>query len=288
MLQEKIWKQKYQLERNCVKADFEDFLLNGDMFMYLDFVLAQEICNHGVNCDRQSLLQDITNFRLENGDVLATCNHFEQLYGLEKNSLRETFEVILGIRDTVNRKPIQYEDGKKPVYYYLQRVDISSPYKLLYSDSAQFLIDLAERGYEVNILTYTIPENWRFQSSKVNNSGIMDLKFTDKDGKERYVVNNIVMCSNSKGELGLEYRNEDCFFIDDNPKEIRTLLNAGVSIDRMIRMRREGGTYTLKDMEEYIGREEYANLSDIDIDKTFGSSKKKSENLEQKEVVKHA
>ena len=53
-------------------------------------------------------------------------------------------------------------------------------------------------------------------------------------------------------------------------------------------MRREGGTYTLKDMEEYIGREEYANLSDIDIDKTFGLSEKKSGNVEQKEVVKHA
>lgn len=101
---------------------------------------------------------------------------------------------------------------------------------LLYSDSILFLEKLKKIGYEINILTYTSKNSYDYQMKKLAGSNIT--KFVD----------NIIICTGNKGDLGLDYANS--IFIDDSPKALKSLHGAGVCQGRLVRMKREGAGYS--------------------------------------------
>ena len=73
------------------------------------------------------------------------------------------------------------------------------------------------------------------------------------NGKIEYFFNNIIMCSDHKGSLCLDYENG--IFIDDNPRELESLFNAGVSEERLIRVRRDGARYSKVEIAGFNPRE---------------------------------
>ena len=127
---------------------------------------------------------------------------------------------------------------------------LSNGENLLYLDSVDFLKRLSQEGFEVNILTYTSREDYDYQMLKLMGAKI-----------SRF-VNNIFMCTKSKGELALDYENS--YFVDDSPKELASLFKAGVSTDRLIRIRRDGAAYSDIDIVEFNARE-YKDFVDIEI-----------------------
>ena len=81
-------------------------------------------------------------------------------------------------------------------------------------------------------------------------------------GNREDAMENIFMCTKRKGELGLDY--ETSVFVDDNPKELVSLFNAGVSSDRLFRIKRDGAGYSDVIISEFEAKE-YTNLNDIEI-----------------------
>ncbi len=120
---------------------------------------------------------------------------------------------------------------------------------ILYADSIPFLKRLTQKGYEVNILTY-VADGFDYQMHKIMGTSVIDN------------VTNIIMCTKSKGELALDYENG--YFIDDNPKELVGLFNAGVSEDRIFRIVRKGAGYADVKITEFDARE-YNSFDDIEI-----------------------
>ncbi len=121
---------------------------------------------------------------------------------------------------------------------------------ILYPDSIPFLKRLAQKDCEVNILTYTGKDGFDYQMLKLIGSKILPY------------VDNFIICSKPKGELKLDY--ETGYFFDDNPKELVSLFNAGVSPDRLFRLRRDGVGYSLKDITEFNAKE-YKDFSKIEF-----------------------
>ena len=75
-------------------------------------------------------------------------------------------------------------------------------------------------------------------------------------------VDNFIICSRSKGELNLDYENG--YFFDDNPRELTSLFKAGVSEDRLFRIRREGVGNSAIEIVEFKPNE-YKDFNDIQI-----------------------
>lgn len=111
---------------------------------------------------------------------------------------------------------------------------LESGYEFMFNDSIPFLERLALKGHEINILTYTNKE-FDYQMLKLMGSKV--IKYVD----------NFIICSKHKGDLFLDFKNG--IFIDDNPEELKSLFNTGVSPDRLIRMRRIGAGYSKIDMD---------------------------------------
>ena len=120
---------------------------------------------------------------------------------------------------------------------------------LMFDDAIPFLQRLAQHGHNINILTYTNRE-FDYQMAKLQGSKILGF------------VDNIIMCSDHKGELGLDYQNG--IFIDDNPRELENLFDAGVSEDRLIRVRRKGAGYSAIEISSFNPQEVFS-LNEIDI-----------------------
>ena len=116
---------------------------------------------------------------------------------------------------------------------------LSNGEDLVYEDSIPFLKRLAQHGHKINILTYTNKE-FDYQMAKLYGSKIYNF------------VDNIIMCSDPKGELCLDYENG--VFIDDNPKELESLFDAGVSEDRLIRIVRSGTKYSKIEISRFNPR----------------------------------
>lgn len=107
----------------------------------------------------------------------------------------------------------------------------------VYDDSVRFLKNLSQKGYEVNILTYTNKTSYDYQLKKISGSKLADF------------VDNIIICTKNKGELGLDYKNS--YFIDDNPEQLESLFNAGVLENRLIRPRRENAGYSNIEIKKF-------------------------------------
>lgn len=109
--------------------------------------------------------------------------------------------------------------------------------QFVFVDGINFLKRMTQKGHEINILTYTDKE-FDYQMRKIMGSGVLEF------------IDNIIMCSQNKGTLSLDYQNG--IFIDDNPMVIQNLSEAGVSKDRLIRMRRTGMGYSHIDIDNNI------------------------------------
>lgn len=206
-----------------VYIDLDSTLYNtGVIKKNMNDIIADGVCDNALNSDKNVVLEEIKQAK-ENGvkSVIGLCRFFENRYGLENGSIKKRFQDFL-----------------------------SQGEELLYSDSLDFLKRLSQKGYEVNILTYTSKEDFEYQMLKVMGAKISDC------------VDNIFMCSKSKGELGLDY--ETSYFVDDNPKELVSLFKAGVSPDRLFRIKRNGASYSDVIISEFEAKE-YTNFEDIEI-----------------------
>ncbi len=79
--------------------------------------------------------------------------------------------------------------------------------KYLYSDVIPFFKELKNKNYEVYILS---KGNVLYQKEKIVNSNILDY------------CNDMIITTNFKGNLEIDYENS--IFIDDNPNEIKSIL----------------------------------------------------------------
>ena len=206
-----------------VYIDFDSTLYDtGAIKKVMNDIIADGVCDNISGVDKNVVLEEIKEAKA-NGvkSVIGLCKFFENRYGLEKDTIKNMLKDFLARGDM-----------------------------LLYADSIDFLKRLSQKGYEVNILTYTSKEDFEYQMLKVMGSKISDY------------VDNIFMCSKKKGELALEYQTS-CFF-DDNPRELVSLFNAGVSPDRLFRIKRAGAGYSDIEITEFESQE-YSNFDDIEI-----------------------
>ena len=118
----------------------------------------------------------------------------------------------------------------------------------LYSDASTFLNYLKLLKYEVIILS---KGNIDYQKKKIMNSHI-DLLYSD-----------LIITRNHKGDLGLDYINS--IFIDDNPKEILSIMNQKPK--KIIRLQRDDSLYANIPMEVDILS--YKTLQEIIDDKVL-------------------
>lgn len=206
-----------------VYIDFDSTLYDtGAIKKVMNDIIADGVCDNISGVEKNVILEEIKDAKA-NGvkSVIGLCKFFENRYGLEKDTIKNMFKDFLARGDA-----------------------------LLYADSIDFLKRLSQKGYEVNILTYTSKEDFEYQMLKVMGSKISDY------------VDNIFMCSKKKGELALEY--ETSCFVDDNPRELVSLFNAGVSPDRLFRIKRAGASYSDIEITEFESQE-YSSFDDIEI-----------------------
>ena len=102
---------------------------------------------------------------------------------------------------------------------------LKSTYQYLYSDSLAFLKYLKKSDYTVIILT---KGNEEYQKEKIINSGINDY------------YDDLIITMQHKGKLKLDYKNG--IFIDDNPKEIKSIIKNNPKM--IIRIKRENERYS--------------------------------------------
>lgn len=178
----------------------EKFLLN----------LAKEICKNSNLKDTEKVFQQILCLKQDkkSNGILAICDVVSKKYGLEKIDLSDCFKSAL-------KKGEQF----------------------CYDDSVDFLKSLTQKGYEINILTYTDKRDFDLQLLKLSKSGLASF------------VNNIIVCTANKGDLGLDYKN--AIFIDDNPRDLTSLFNAGVAEERLFRVRRPGSKYSDVEINDF-------------------------------------
>ena len=205
-----------------VYIDFDSTLYNTSKVKeMINEIVANGVCKNVPNADKFRVLEEIEKVR-ENGfkSVLGLCELFEKKYGLESNVIKSDFVRFLS-------------DGER----------------FLYDDTIPFLKNLAQKNYEINMLTYTSQDSYEYQMIKILGSKIF------------HYFNNIIICTKKKGEIELDYENG--FFIDDNPEELKSLYNVGVSENRLFRMKRGGG-YSEIEISEFSPIE-CKSFVDIDL-----------------------
>lgn len=150
------------------------------------------------------------------------CDILEGKYSLENGELKNLLKKILS-------------DGEKFVF----------------EDVLEFFKRLSQKQCEINILTYTLKdEGFEYQMLKVLGSKLADF------------VDNIIICTKPKGELGLDY--EHGYFLDDNPTQLLSLFKSGVSEDRLFRIKRKGTGYSELKISEFQPRE-FMDFNAIEI-----------------------
>lgn len=120
-------------------------------------------------------------------------------------------------------------DVNKEIYSKIDAL-LSSDKKYLYEDTIPFLEYLQNKNYHVILLT---KGNKDYQLMKIKNTNI--LKYFD----------DLVITLKHKGELNLPY--EESVFIDDNPKEIESILTQNPQM--IMRIKRENAIYNNVDVK---------------------------------------
>lgn len=118
---------------------------------------------------------------------------------------------------------------------------------LVFEDTIPFLQKLKEQGHKLYMLTYC-KESLEYQSIKVTGSKLAN--FFDA----------LFITSVPKYTLDIDYTNG--IFIDDNPSDLLGLYSKNPK--QVIRLRREGNKYSVKDLEN-TDIKEYLNFNEIDI-----------------------
>lgn len=167
------------------------------------------------------------------------------------NSVSEEFKnrKEIGIFDFARQMAKKYDANQEIVCDEVKEI-LKNGSEFLYNDSTEFLKKLRANGYETCILTYSGFYNYDFQMLKLMGSGAN--KFAD----------GFLICSKNKGELNLDYRNG--IFVDDNPDQLESLFNAGVSEDRLIRIKRKSEKYSSHKITAFSPRE-YDTLENIEV-----------------------
>lgn len=206
-----------------VYIDFDSTLYETEIVKKrMNDMIADAVLSVKKNLDKETLLDEVKQAKTSGiRDVFGLCKFFEEKYGLEKNYIKAVFDEFLA-------------NGEK----------------IMYPDSIPFLERLSQKDCEINILTYTAKEGFAYQMQKLMGSGVLDY------------VDNFIICSRPKGELELDY--ENAYFFDDNPKELISLFKAGVSEDRLFRIRRDGVGYSLIDITEFKPNE-HKDFADINL-----------------------
>ena len=200
--------------------DFDSTLYNTDKMRGFDQALEKGICEFtNLSMEEAEKQIQIVTDQMSPRKIYDICEILEKKFALEKNCLKKIIEKFV-------------ENGEF----------------LVFKDSIPFLKRLAQKGHEINILTYTNRE-FDYQMAKINGSKIYSF------------VDNIIICSKHKGELFLDFENG--IFIDDNPEELESLFNAGVSEDRLIRVRREEGKYSKIEISGFKPKE-VSSLAEIE------------------------
>ena len=118
---------------------------------------------------------------------------------------------------------------------------------LVFEDTIPFLQKLKEQGHKLYMLTYC-KESLEYQSIKVAGSKLAD--FFDA----------LYVTSVPKYTLDIDYTNG--IFIDDNPSDLLGLYSKNPK--QVIRLRREGNKYSIKDLNN-PNIKEYLNFNEIDV-----------------------
>ena len=170
-------------------------------------------------------------------DFLKICNQYGITDG-EVNSLQTQLGGLFNLDEFAKKIGNDYKLDAE----FLKQVESLYDKKYLYSD----VIDFLEKYYQKNdlyILSYGEPN---YQTKKINCCHI------DKYFKEIIITEN-------KGTEKIDYQNS--YFIDNNPKEIKILSDAGAT--NIIRIKREGDSYFSVPCE--IPVREYFAMIDIDM-----------------------
>ena len=203
--------------------DFDSTLYETEIIKKkMNDMIADAVCREKNSADKQVILSEIKQAK-ETGikSVFGLCKFFEEKYGLEKNYIKADFDEFLA-------------NGEK----------------YMYPDSIPFLKRLSQKGFEVNILTYTAKDSFDYQMLKLMGTSVLDN------------VDNFIICSRPKGELNLDYENG--YFFDDNPRELASLFAAGVSEDRLFRIRRDGVGNSAIEITEFQPNE-HKDFTDINL-----------------------
>ena len=183
------------------------------MRIYIDF--------DGTLFDSDKFLEDLFKIIDRYGisrDIFKECQNQCKNEGFNPN-------IIL---DLVKKKMI-FDDG---IYLEINQLMNNSSY-YLYRDSKEFLEYLNVLKYQVIILT---KGNFKYQKEKIFNSQLNSC------------YNKIVVTLKHKGNLNLDYKN--CVFIDDNPKEIQSIIKREPKL--VIRVQRDGSKYSNKILENEV------------------------------------
>ena len=118
---------------------------------------------------------------------------------------------------------------------------------LVFEDTIPFLTKLKEKGHKLYMLTYE-PRDLEYQAIKVAGSKLAN--FFDA----------LYITKVSKYTLDIDYTNG--IFIDDNPSDLLGLYSKNPK--QVIRLRREGNKYSVKDLEN-VDIKEYLNFNEIEV-----------------------
>lgn len=168
---------------------------------------------------------------------------YEDVSGCFKN--RHNISVF----DFARQMAKKYDVNEEKIVESLKNI-LKNSSNLLYNDSIDFLKKLKEIGYETYILTFSRGYDNDYQMLKLIGSGISKL------------VDGVFICSKDKGELNLDYKNG--IFVDDNPKQLASLFHAGVSEDRLFRIKRKNEKYSSVEITEFSPKE-YDTLENMEI-----------------------
>lgn len=139
---------------------------------------------------------------------------------------------------------------KKCANFKLDIIKILKANNYIYSDSIEFLKKLKNKGFEINILTYSKPIDFDYQMKKIISTNILKL------------IDNVIICSCDKSEICLDYKNG--IFIDDNANVLDKLYSIGVTSNRLYKICRPDGKYSNQLTKFKI--KEYNSLDEINVE----------------------
>ena len=185
------------------------------------------------------MLDSIVNSIREKHDI-----GYEELYQECKSMFNR--ENIYNIYELARYFATKYELNVTTVINNLNIIILNGS-DLVFEDTIPFLTKLKEKGHKLYMLTYE-PRDLEYQSIKVAGSKLANY------------FDALYITKVPKYTLDIDYTNG--IFIDDNPSDLLGLYSQNPK--QVIRLRREGNKYSVKDIEN-DNIIEYLNFNEFDI-----------------------